>query len=257
MTVGVEQLGSVMVVELQEPPHNFLTPALVEEVATALEEASRDRSIGCAVLAAQGRSFCAGANFGGGGPRSEGRELLGGLTERLYAGAARLCSIGIPIVAAVHGPAIGGGLGLAMTANVRVTCPEARFCANFAALGIHQGFGLSVTLPEIIGPSRASLVLLTARRYGGEEATRLGMADVCVAADQVRGTALELATEIAANAPLAIRSINRTLREGLAERVRRATRLEAAEQGRLGTTADAAEGIRAVSERRSGRFTGR
>ena len=258
MTIAVEQTGAVVVVELQDPPHNFLTPAVVEEVATALEEASRDASIGCAVLAAQGRSFCAGANFSGGSPRSEGRELIGGgLTERLYAAAARLCSIGIPVVAAVHGPAIGGGLGLALTANVRVTCPEARFRPNFAALGIHQGFGLSVTLPELIGPSRASLVLLTARRFGGEEATRLGMADVCVAADQVRDTALEIAAEIASNAPLALRSINRTLREGLGERVLRATRLEAAEQGRLGATADASEGIRAVSERRSGRFTGR
>lgn len=245
-------------VELQEPPHSFLTPPLVEEVATALQEASRDPSIGCAVLAAQGRSFCAGANFGGGGSHFRGRELIGsGGTERLYAAAARLCSIGIPIVAAVHGPAIGGGLGLAMTANTRVTCAEARFCANFAALGIRQGFGLSVTLPDLIGPSRAPMVLLTAHRFDGQVATRLGMADVCVAADQVRGTALEIAAEIAANAPLAVRSINKTLREGLAERVRRATRLEAAEQGRLGTTADAAEGIRAVFGRRPGRLTGR
>ena len=157
----------------------------------------------------------------------------------------------------MHGPAIGGGLGLAMTANMRVTCPEARFSANFAALGIHQGFGLSVTLPEQLGPSRAAMVLLTARRFDGEEATRLGMADLCVDAGEVRAASVALATEIAANAPLAVRSINRTLREGLAGRVRRATRLEAAEQGRLGRTADAAEGIRAVSERRSGQFTGR
>lgn len=198
------------------------------------------------------------ANFGSGGADSEGRELIAsGLTERLYAAAARLCSISLPVVAAVHGPAIGGGLGLAMTANMRVTCPEARFSANFAALGIHQGFGLSVTLPEQLGPSRAAMVLLTARRFDGEEATRLGMADLCVDAGEVRAASVALATEIAANAPLAVRSINRTLREGLAGRVRRATRLEAAEQGRLGRTADAAEGIRAVSERRSGQFTGR
>lgn len=258
MAIGVAQSGSVVVVELQEPPHNFLTPSLVEEVVAALEEASGNPSVGCAVLAAQGRSFCAGANFGGGDERSEGRELIGGgLTERLYAAAARLCAIEIPIVAAVHGPAVGGGLGLAMTANMRVTCAEARFCANFATLGIHQGFGLSTTLPELIGPSRASMVLLTARRFDGVEATRLGLADVCVAADDVRATATDLAAEIAANAPLAVRSINRTLREGLADRVRRATRLEAAEQSRLGATADAAEGIRAVAERRPGRFLGR
>ena len=93
MTLGVERLGRVVVVELRELPHNFLTPALVEEVAGALEDADRDPGIGCAVLAAEGRSFCAGANFGSGGADSEGRELIAsGLTERLYAAAARGCA---------------------------------------------------------------------------------------------------------------------------------------------------------------------
>ena len=142
----------------------------------------------------------------------------------------------MPVVAAVQGPAIGGGLGLAMTASLRVTCPEARFSANFVRLGIHQGFGLSVTLPELIGPSKAALVLLSGRRFKGDEATELGMADVCVPLEQVRDTAFELANEIAAGAPLAIRAINRTLRDGLADRVRAATKHEAAEQARLFAT---------------------
>jgi enoyl-CoA hydratase/carnithine racemase len=178
-------------------------------------------------------------------------------TELLYAAAARLCEVGIPWIAAVHGPAIGGGLGLALTANLRVTCPEARFAANFVRLGIHQGFGLSVTLPELVGPSRAALVLLTGRRFHGDEATELGLADICVPADEVRSRALSLAAEVAEGAPLAIRSINRTLRAGLGDRVRQATRVEAGEQARLGATADAAEGIASVFERRPGRFAGR
>src|SRR5690606_33356379 len=113
-------------------------------------------------------SFCAGANFtSDDGPVGDGSsdEPVGGpTTQRLYAAAARLCEVAIPFVAAVQGPAIGGGLGLAMTANLRVCSPEARFSANFAALGIHQGFGLSVLLPEQLGPSKAAEVLLTARR---------------------------------------------------------------------------------------------
>ena len=177
--------------------------------------------------------------------------------QDLYAQAARLCAVTVPFVAAVHGPAIGGGLGFAMTASMRVTCPEARFSANFVKLGIHQGFGLSVTLPELIGPSRAARVLLTGRRYNGEEATELGMADECVPADQVRDRAFELAAEIASGAPLAIRAINATLRNGLADRLREATAHEAAEQGRLFATEDAREGMRAVSERREGNFVGR
>jgi len=261
MSVGIEVHGHVGLVEMRRPPHNFLSPSLVEAVADALEGFDRDLNVRCAVLAAEGRSFCAGADFGsGGGGEGEdgGRGPVGAsTTERLYAVAARLCGLDIPFVAAVHGPAIGGGLGLAMTANLRVTCPEARFSANFAKLGIHQGFGLSVTLPEQIGPSRAALVLLGGARYKGEEAVELGMADRCVPTDQVREAAMALAGEIAENAPLAVRAINRTLRRGLADRVREATRHEAAEQLRLSASADAAEGVRAVSERRPGDYVGR
>jgi 2-(1,2-epoxy-1,2-dihydrophenyl)acetyl-CoA isomerase len=260
MTIGVEVVDHVAVVEMQEPPHNFLTTTLVEEVAQALESFEHDPTVRAAVLCAEGRSFCAGANFGGdGGPLgadSAGEPVGGDATLRLYAAAARLCQVAIPVVAAVQGPAIGGGLGLAMTANLRVASPEARFSANFAALGIHQGFGLSVLLPEQLGPSKAAEVLLTARRYTGEEALALGLVDRCVPADQVRGTAIELAGQIAVNAPLAVRAINRTLRQGLAERVRAATEREAELQRQLSSTNDAAEGIRAVTERRPGDFSG-
>ena len=258
MSVGIERVGNVGIVELQAPPHNFLTPALVEAVADALESFEESADVRAVVLAAAGRSFCAGANFGGEDRTAGGPGQVGGSnTERLYAAAARLCAVSTAVVAAVHGPAIGGGLGLAMTATMRVTCPEARFSANFAALGIHQGFGLSVTLPEQLGPSKAAEVLLTARRYNGEEATALGLADRCVPQAEVRDVALSVAAEMAANAPLALRSIYRTLRSGLADRVREATAHEAEEQRRLGATDDAREGIRAVSERRPGLFTGR
>jgi enoyl-CoA hydratase/carnithine racemase len=265
MGIGVEVHGNVGLVELQEPPHNFLQVAQVKAVADAIEELERTPTIGAVVLAAQGRSFCAGANFSGGsrgnaGSRGNGspaEEGTGGSPEELYAQAARLCEAALPVVAAVQGPAIGGGLGLAMTANLRVTCPEARFSANFVRLGIHQGFGLSVTLPEIVGPSKAALVLLTGRRFKGDEATELGLADLCVPLEQVRDAAFEIANEIAAGAPLAIRSINQTLRAGLGDRVRAATKHEAAEQAKLFATEDAREGVRSVNERRPGRFVGR
>ena len=256
--IGTERHGHVLVVELRRPPHNHFSLAMIEAVADALEEGSRDLDVRCAVLAAQGRSFCAGADFAGDGAGA-GDDGLSALssTERLYAAAARLCAVELPWIAAVHGPAIGGGLGLALTANLRVTCPEARFSANFGRLGIHQGFGLSVTLPELVGPSTAALALLTGRRFRGDEATSIGLADLCVPQEEVRSAAVALASEIAEGAPLATRAINRTLRAGLAERVRQATRLEAGEQARLGRTTDAAEGVASVLERRPGNFTGR
>jgi enoyl-CoA hydratase/carnithine racemase len=260
VTVGIEVTGHVAIVEMQAPPHNFLSVELVEAVAEALESFDTDADVRAAVLCAQGRSFCAGADFGGASGPLGGdshREPIGGdTTLRLYAAAARLCEVSTPFVAAVQGPAIGGGLGLALTATMRVAAPEARFSANFAALGIHQGFGLSVLVPELLGPSRAAEVLLTAKRYTGEEAAAIGLADRCVPADVLRDTAVDMAAEIAVNAPLAVRAIHRTLRAGLGDRIRAATAHEAEQQRQLSSTADAAEGIRAVGERRPGEFTG-
>jgi len=248
MTISTEVRGHVGIVEMRDPPHNFLSVGQISEIADALEAFAADTDVRAAVLCAEGRSFCAGANFGGGGA---------GNSEDLYAGAARLCEIDIPFVAAVQGPAVGGGLGLAMTANFRVAAPEARFSANFVKLGIHQGFGLSVTLPEVVGPSTAAMLLLTGRRIKGDEAVALGLADACVPLDEVRTTAIELADEIASGAPLAIRSINRTLRAGLGDRVRSATKHEAAEQAALFATEDYKEGVASVNERRAGDFKGR
>ncbi|MDE0497152.1 MAG: enoyl-CoA hydratase/isomerase family protein [Acidimicrobiaceae bacterium] len=254
----IERDGRVGLVVMDRPPHNFLSYRQVHDIADAMVELEEDMSIGCAVLAAEGRSFCAGADLGGEGVGGGAEEKVGGsATLQLYQGSGRLFDVTLPIVGAIHGPAIGGGLGLAMVPDIRITCPEARFCANFASLGIHQGFGMSVTMPLLLGPERAAKVLLGAKRYKGDEAVELGLADECVAADQVRDRAVEVAREIAANAPLAVRAIKATLRLGLGDKVREVTQREAAEQLRLSGTEDAREGMKAVSERRPGNFVGR
>ena len=250
--------GNVGVVIMDRPPHNFLNFRQIHDIADALEEMQNDMSIRCAVLAADGRSFCAGADFAGDGVGGGDDEVVGGdATLALYQGSGRLFDVTLPIVGAIQGPAVGGGLGLAMVPDIRITCPDARFSANFASLGIHQGFGMSVTLPQLLGPSRAAQVLYSAKRYKGDEAVAIGLADECVPSEQVRERALEVATEIAANAPLALRAIKSTLRLGLGDRVREITQREAQLQAQLSASDDAKEGIAAVGERRAGNFKGK
>ena len=176
----------------------------------------------------------------------------------LYEEAIRLFDQPLPIVAAVQGAAIGGGLGLALSADFRVAAPEARFAANFARLGFHQGFALSVTLPARVGAQRAAELLYTGRphrRRGGAAHRHVRPSScpptTCAAA------AVAFATEIAASAPLAVRSIRETLRDGLVEEVRAATARERAEQERLQRTADWKEGVAAVGARREPDFSGR
>jgi enoyl-CoA hydratase/carnithine racemase len=165
-------------------------------------------------------------------------------------------AVSIPVVAAVHGPAIGGGLGLALVADFRVTCPEARFSANFTQLGFHPGFALTATLPELVGRQVARDLFFTGRRVPGDEATRLGLADECVEQPAVRDRAMARAAEIATSAPLAVRAVKATLNEGRLARLRDATDRELAEQSRLLATDDAREGIKASIERRRPTFTG-
>jgi enoyl-CoA hydratase/carnithine racemase len=259
--IGVDRSGHVALIEIRRPPHNFFDIALIQEIAGALE--ALDADIGCraVVLAAQGKSFCAGANFGDGATLNKEGQRPGELNreaavQHLYLEGNRLFRTRKPIVAAVHGAAVGGGLGLAMVADFRVTCPEARFAANFTRLGFHPGFGLTVTLPAVIGATKAALMFYTSRRVTGEDAHAMGLADVLVPQDQVRAAALTLAAEIAENAPLALVSTRATMRGDLADRVLKATEHELAEQTRLRKTDDFKEGIKATAERRVPNFAG-
>ena len=256
--IGVEMAGHVALVEIRRPPNNFFDVALIKEIATAFEALDADADCRALVLAAQGKAFCAGANFGD--SDSDGGELLSGPrpgAAHLYIEGNRLFRTGKPIVAAVHGAAVGGGLGLAMVADFRVTCPEARFSANFARLGFHPGFGLTVTLPAVIGPTKAALMFYTSRRVPGDEANAMGLADVLVPQDQVRSAALKLAAEIAENSPLGLVATRATMRGDLADRVRAATEHELAEQTWLRKTDDFKEGVKAMAERRLPVFSNR
>lgn len=285
--------GYVATVELRRPPDNFFDVAMIRALADAYQALDDDPACRVIVLCAAGKHFCAGANLGGedgvsndnrapNGAQGAGGIAAGaaaaeaasshpaepaapsgrpasplGVVSELYAEAVRLFEARTPVIAAIQGAAIGGGLGLACSADFRIAAPEARFAANFARLGFHQGFGLTVTLPAIIGGQRSLEMLYTGRRVRGEEAARIGLADKLVPADQLRPAAYEMAAGIAASAPLAVRSIRETMRGHLAAEVRAATEREGAEQNRLRQTADFREGIAATAQRRPARFEGR
>ena len=260
--IGVEKTGHVALIEIRRPPNNYFDVALIQEIAVALE--ARDEDVNCraVVLAAQGKAFCAGADLGDGSTLDKDGQRVGELNrdravQHLYLEANRLFRTKKPIVAAVHGAAVGGGLGLAMVADFRVASPETRFCSNFTRLGFHPGFGLSVTLPLVIGPTKAVMMLYTSRRVSGDEAYAMGLADILVPQDEVRAAALKLAAEIAENSPLGLISTRTTMRGDLADRVLKATEHELQEQNWLRKTDDFKEGVKAMAERRLPNFFGR
>jgi enoyl-CoA hydratase/carnithine racemase len=255
--IEITLTGHVALIEIQRPPHNFFDRALICQLADACEELDENSDCRAIVLAAQGKSFCAGANFSDGSGQNILEKDKPEPETHLYVEAVRLFSNKKPIVGAIQGAAIGGGLGLALVPDFRVTCPEGRFSANFTRLGFHPGFGLTHTLPALVGQQNANMMMYTGRRIKGEEAVAMGLADVLVPLDQVRSAAMELAEEIAISSPLGVIETRATMRAGLAERVRAATDHELEVQNALRVTNDFKEGISASSERRVPNFQGR
>ena len=247
--IGVSVDNGVAVVEIQRPPHNFFDIPMIESIADAFEELDTDSKCRAILLCSQGTAFCAGANFANRDATPERKSPRA--VNPIYDEAIRLFSCKKPVVGAIHGPAIGGGLGLALVADFRVTCPEARYSANFNRLGVHPGFGLSHTLPRLVGTQQAAMLFYTGRRIDGEEAVRIGLADILVPQNQVRAKALELATEIAISSPLAVQSTRATLRAGLVEQIRLAVARESVEQNWQFKTEDFKEGVKAMAERRA------
>ena len=145
----------VAVVEFDRPPNNFFDLSLIDGLATVCERLADDGDTRAIVLCSTGQTFCAGADF-----TSPSNDRDPGA---LYVQGLRLFRQPLPMVAAVQGAAVGGGLGLALAADFRIASPAARFAANFVQLGIHHGFGLSATLPRVVGEQVAMDLLYTGR----------------------------------------------------------------------------------------------
>jgi enoyl-CoA hydratase/carnithine racemase len=244
----------VATVEIHRPPDNYFDVALIRSLASVYEVIDDRPDCRAIVLCSEGKHFCAGADFRARPADGAGEDASG---STLYGEARRLFRAATPVVAAVQGAAVGGGLGLACTADFRVASPEARFVANFARLGFHHGFALSASLPPIVGHQRAAELLLTGRRVKGDEALAMGLCDELIEQEALREHAHARAAEIAASAPLAVRSIRETLRRPLLDQLDAALEREGAEQDRLRATRDWVEGVRAMAERRSPNFEGR
>lgn len=255
--VEVSDLGDfVALAEIKRAPNNFFDEDLIRSLADAFEELDDDPSCRVIVLASEGKHFCAGANFGSSSDRAKRAERTAESGNPLYQEAVRLFRNKKHVIAAVQGAAVGGGFGLAMMADFRVGCPEARFTANFVKLGFTPGFGLTHVLPRVIGQQAAQDLFFTGKRINGEQAKEIGILDKLVPQAELRDAAVAYAQEIAVNAPLALISVRNSMRGDLADAVKKATDHEGFEQFHLQQTSDHKEGVKSVAERRPGNFTG-
>ncbi|WP_166875009.1 enoyl-CoA hydratase/isomerase family protein [Salinibacterium sp. ZJ450] len=243
--VRVRADGRVGIVEVTRGPHNFFDEGGLRDIARALVDFDAQDGVRSVVLCAEGTNFCAGADL-----RGIDRHGL----RRVYRAATAMFTTRKPIVAAVQGAAVGGGLGLALAADFRVVAPNARLTANFARIGFHHGFGLSVTLPAVVGQQKALDLLYTGRNVGADEALQIGLADRM--SEDPLAAAIDFAAEVALSAPLSLEAIRSTMRRDIASRVVAALDEEAIAQTMLLDSADLQEGIAASIAKRPPVFTG-
>ena len=252
--IHIEIRDFVATVEIRRPPNNFFDLSLIDQIASAFEALDTMDSCRAIVLCSQGKNFCAGNDF------SQTSTDVTQVVDRknpLYDMGVRLFRTNKPSVGAIQGAAIGGGLGLALATDFRVASPDARFAANFVLLGFHHGFGLTMTLPRLIGQQQANLMLYTGRRYTGEQALALGLCEYLVPLEALRQRAWDLAREMAGAAPLAVQAVRATMRKGMGDTYAAVTDWESSEQARLRATEDFKEGIKSVAQRRAGNFANR
>lgn len=243
--------GHTAFIKINRPPNNFFDSEMISQIADILDQMDKEISCRSIILHSEGKHFCAGADFTRTSFKNESDAYA-----NLYEQAVRLFRTKKPIIAAIQGAAVGGGLGLALAADFRIACAESRFSANFSKLGFHQGFGSTITLPRVVGHQKAKWMLFSSARLNGQEAFDIGLADYFVPKDNLLMKAQELADEINSCGPLGVQAIRFTANEGLADEIAKIVKWELSEQDRLRETADFKEGIKASLERREPDFKG-
>ena len=234
---------------------NAMAPEMLQTFQEVIDEVKSDREIRCVIITGSGASFCSGADFRS-GILDHGDALPHEASFGIYRPFLTILDVEVPVIAAMNGHAIGGGFGLGLVCDLRVANREARYGANFARLGLHSGMAISYLLPRITSVPRAAELLFTGRVFSGEQAAEMGIANYAVEPDQVLPRARELAAEIAACAPVAVRMMKRSLYRGLNWDPRTAGELEAHAQSRTLEMQDAKEGVAALLEKRQPQFRG-
>ena len=258
--VLLERQGHVAIVTLNRPDNrNSMTTDLLDAFAARVAEVRALPDVRCLVVTGKGGSFSSGADF-----RSQIQRADDGLgrspPERsfgMYTAFLSLLDVEVPVVGALQGHAVGGGFGLALVCDIRVAAESAKYGANFARLGLHPGMAISYLLPRLVGVPRAAELLFTGRLFTGQEGAAMGLYSRAVPPADVLPQAMDLAGEIAANAPLAVRLMKQSFYRLLQWDPRSAAWQEAFAQAATVATDDAREGVAALLEKRPPVFTGR
>jgi len=248
------------VITLNRPDNrNSMTSELLDSFKERVQQAREEKDLRCVVITGKGRCFSAGADL-----RSQvQREDLDRPLEphersyAMYIPFLSVLDIEVPTIGALNGHTVGGGFGLSLVCDIRVANMTSKYGANFARLGFSSGMAISYILPKLVGIPKAAELLFTGRLFSGMEAHEMGIVNYAVQPEEVLPKAMDLANEIAASAPLAVREIKRLFYANLDFNPRAAAMTEAVAQAQTIDTQDAKEGMAALLEKRMPVFKNR
>jgi enoyl-CoA hydratase/carnithine racemase len=254
--VTTERLANgVAVVRLDNPPVNALSRAVLGKLAEEAGGLWGDESLKAVIVTGEGKAFAAGADISEFGDRESAREI--GNAFRAAFGA--IGAIPRPVIAAVHGVALGGGMELALACDLRIAADSGRLGQPEILLGIIPGAGATQRLPRLVGPARAKELIWSGRQVKAEEALSLGLVDRVVPAGELLDAALTWAGELATGAVVAMGMAKRVIDDGLSAPLADGLDLERDAFIEVFGTEDAETGVRSFLEHGAGkaRFAGR
>ena len=254
LTVKVE--NGVAVVTINRPPANALSRALILEVDTFLDQVQDDDTVRVIVLHGEGRFFSAGADIKEFTSISSGEEFSK-LAETGQAVLERLERFHKPVIAAIHGAALGGGLELAMGCHIRIVSETAKLGLPELQLGLIPGFAGTQRLPRYVGMPKAAEMILTSDPISGIEAVQFGLANQAYPEDELLAKTMELANKIAKKSPVAVKVALEMLQFSKPESYYAGVKAEAESFGEVSGSEDAKEGIQAFLEKREPVFKGK
>jgi enoyl-CoA hydratase len=262
--VNYELRGHVAVVTLNRPDaRNAINPEVAVRLANAWDTVKSDERVRVAVLTGTGSAFCAGADLGQlipmmsgtRKPENEWDERVlkePGITSRAL---LRNFDTEKPVIAAINGHAIAGGMEIVQGTDIRIAAPAAKFGVQEVKWAIFPAGGSTVRLPVQLPYAKAMELLLTGDLISADEALSLGFLNYVT--DDIMGKAMEIAEKIAANGPLAVKAIRRSVKECLGKPEQEALKIESQISGPVFQTEDAKEGPRAFMEKRKPAYQGR
>jgi enoyl-CoA hydratase/carnithine racemase len=256
-----EQERGVVTLTLNRPDsHNAMTPDMGEEVTLAIAQVRDDPDARVMIVTGAGKSFCSGGDLGmlarDSGLEGATGPSMGDTPRQFYDRFLSLRSLPVPTIAAINGPAIGAGLCLALACDLRVAAAGATMGMTFVRVGIHPGMGATYLLPSLVGTAKAFELFFTGRIFDATEALSYGLVNRVVARPRLLEEVGALASEIAASAPIAVRTLKESIYRMMNPGLEQALEFESRQQAATFATLDAKEGITAIIERRKPRFRG-